>query len=124
MSRRALTRDLPRGWPSLTRRTLNAYGFALQQVGRGNRNVLAVQYSQGAAHTKAPTCADVLDSLANDARLARDSFADFCANIGADEDSRKAEASYRECVDLMGRLAAFLGSQALFRELLDDVEGL
>ena len=104
--------------------TARHWVVTLRQVGRGNRNVLAVQYSQGSAHTKAPTCADVLDSLRSDAEYAAADFADFCANLGMDADSRKAEASYRECVGLRERLGAFLGSPAVLRELLENVERL
>jgi len=37
----------------------------------------------------------------SDAISAKDSFEDFCSNVGYDEDSRKAEAIYKACEDTL-----------------------
>jgi len=48
----------------------------------------------------APPCpVSVLYSLVMDAQSGMDNFADFCANLGYDEDSRQAEATWRACCD-------------------------
>jgi hypothetical protein len=44
-----------------------------------------------------PTLADILYSLQSDANCAQDTFADFCAETGYDEDSRKALETYLAC---------------------------
>lgn len=45
----------------------------------------------------APALCDVVYSLLGDADAGRESFADFCANYGYDEDSRSAETLWRAC---------------------------
>ena len=47
-----------------------------------------------------PSLVEVCYSLAMDAQSGRESFADFCANLGYDEDSRKAEETWRACADI------------------------
>jgi hypothetical protein len=72
-----------------------------------------------------PTIADVLDAVAGDASMwenARD-FADFCADLGYDTDSRKAERIYNECGEIAKKLRFFLGRQA-YEELLWETERL
>lgn len=46
---------------------------------------------------KIPKARDVLYSLASDASLARESFEDFCLDLGYDTDSRKVLELYLEC---------------------------
>lgn len=49
-------------------------------------------------HTHAqPDLASVLYSIQSDAQFGEDTFADFCANYGYDEDSRKAFGIYEAC---------------------------
>jgi len=70
-----------------------------------------IWFSQGSAHTQEPTAAAVLDCLASDASAyenARD-FGDFAAEIGYDEDSRKAERIYTECGKTLENLRTWLG---------------
>jgi hypothetical protein len=83
---------------------------------------LAVLYSQGKAHTKPPTCADVLDSLASDSTWADASFEEWCSDLGYDRDSRRAERTYRTCQRAARNLRLFLGSAAAYRELTQDIE--
>jgi hypothetical protein len=49
------------------------------------------------AQGKKPSPAEVLGSCAREGMDASDTFADWCANFGYDEDSRKAERTYFEC---------------------------
>lgn len=66
-----------------------------------------------------PDLAEVLDSLRLDAECGgADSFEDFAAEYGYDEDSRKAEAIYRACQKIRSDLRRLLGSVA-FTELLE-----
>lgn len=67
----------------------------------------------------APKAADVLHSLCLDARLGQDTFPEFCANLGYDEDSRKALASYLECQEIGSKLR--LLGHALLQEISDIV---
>lgn len=40
---------------------------------------------------------DCFSMLCSDAISGSDSFSDFCSNLGYDEDSRRAEKTYKEC---------------------------
>lgn len=73
----------------------------------------------------APSCEDVMDCLASDAcgiKNARN-FADWCAEYGYDEDSRKAEKTYLACQAQHQQLRAFLNAAA-FSALLFNTERL
>ena len=59
------------------------------------------------------TAKDVLESLFLDASSyenARD-FTDFASDMGYDEDSRKAEATYKACGRIAAKLHQLLGDQ-------------
>lgn len=59
---------------------------------------MTLTYSKGYGHKGAPpTLAEVAGCLESDATIAEScpTFADFCAEYGYDEDSRKAEKVYR-----------------------------
>ena len=91
--------------------------------GDGTGRELRVYFSQGDAHTKAPTAADVLDCLASDAASVFDKPFDVWAdNMGYDSDSRKAHKLYKTIQRQSERLKAFLGSD--YNTLLWDVERL
>lgn len=83
---------------------------------------MTVYFSQGSAITREPTATDVLDCLASDAAIAENctTFEEFAAEMGYDEDSRKAEKGYREIRKQAKRLAMFLG--AAFDELVWNTE--
>lgn len=70
----------------------------------------------------APDVLDILYSLIADSSAADQTFEDWCADYGYDEDSRKAEATYRACVDIGVRLRRLLGADVLARlsELFQD----
>ena len=55
-----------------------------------------------------PSLLEVCYSLAMDAQSGQESFADFCSNFGYEEDSRKAEATWRACADIYRALGATL----------------
>lgn len=65
-------------------------------LSRGSRRMV-VFYSQGSAHTKDPTIADLLNCLASDFSGFADasSFEAWAGDFGYDPDSRKAERMYR-----------------------------
>lgn len=92
---------------------------------KAGRFSMRVPFSQGSAHTVAPTAADVLDCLASDAASvenARD-FADWCGDYGYDVDSRKAHKTYTICVRQAAKLRAMLG-QDNYETLLFKTERL
>jgi hypothetical protein len=55
-----------------------------------------------------PTTLDVLTALARDAEYGRQSFADFCANLGYSDDSISAFETYRECMAIDAKLRQYL----------------
>ena len=57
-----------------------------------------------------PKHGDVLSSLLMDAQCGSDTFEDFCANLGYDSDSRKAESIYRECQSCLGAMRRAFGT--------------
>lgn len=71
-----------------------------------------------------PDAGDVLDSLRMDASTPEHcpTFRDFCADYGYDEDSRKAEQTYRACMESAARMQSWLGLRALAD--LIECEGL
>lgn len=79
---------------------------------RAGRFSMRVPFSQGSAHTEAPTAADVLDCMASDAagyENAR-SFEEWCSEYGYDTDSRSAERIYHTVAKQSARLKAMLGA--------------
>ena len=69
-----------------------------------------------------PSAASVLHCLLSDATACEQSFRDWCSDYGYDEDSRKAEATYRACQEAGDKLRKiFTGQQVReLRELLQD----
>jgi hypothetical protein len=62
----------------------------------------------------APRLGDVLQSLALDSRVLDEGpFEEWAANLGYDPDSRKAEAIWKECVEIATTLRAYLGAPTL-----------
>ena len=70
---------------------------------------LTVPFFMGPANTREPTSADVLSCLISDATRAEDSFEDFCSNLGYDNDSRKAEATFKACAAMGPKIRKLLG---------------
>jgi hypothetical protein len=70
-----------------------------------------------------PSLADVLSSLCSDAdAIDAGSFEEWAGNLGYDPDSRKAEATYRECLDIALKLRWGLGEQG-FARLREECQG-
>jgi hypothetical protein len=69
-----------------------------------------------------PRAADVLHSLILDSSAADQTFESWCSEFGYDTDSRKAEATYRECQKNADKLARVLDRRAReeLAELLQD----
>ena len=93
---------------------------------RFGRARMTIYFSKGYGHHGAePTADEVLDCLASDAGGVENSnsFADWCGEYGYDEDSRKAEKTYKACRHNSNRLRSFLGDD-LFEQLLWNTERL
>ncbi|WP_312388133.1 hypothetical protein [Stutzerimonas nitrititolerans] len=69
-----------------------------------------------------PEAAGVIHSMILDSSAAQESFADWCANLGYDTDSRKALAMYLACQEEAAKLAAFFtfDERHKLAELLGD----
>lgn len=97
----------------------------ITMVGRGYHEPMTVYFSQGSAHKKSPTLAEVLDCLASDASGVDNarSFEDWASEYGYDTDSRKTERTYQICKKQAQELKALLGQDA-YNQLLYSTEGL
>ena len=93
--------------------------------GRGYHEPLTVYFSQGSAHKKPPTLAEVLDCLASDASGVDNaqSFEEWASEYGYDTDSRKAEKTYNICRQQAQELKALLDRDA-YDQLLYETERL
>lgn len=96
------------------------------------RKTYTLPYWMGSKHVKdtvpvKPTLESVLDSLKLDVSCigfdghSVQTFEAFAAEAGYDTDSRKAEATYKECVDEARKLYDFLGRDA-YMELMNETE--
>ena len=101
------------------------FNCTIEFEGRGYHEPLTVYFSQGSAHKKPPTLAEVLDCLASDASGVDNaqSFEDWASEYGYDTDSRKAECTYRICEKQAQELKALLGRDA-YNQLLYGTERL
>lgn len=120
MSIRAVKRN-----PNMQEQMPRNFECCITQVGRGNSTEMVVYFSQGSAHKKPPTLAEVLDCLASDASGVDNarSFEDWASEYGYDLDSRKAERTYQICKKQAQDLKALLGQDA-YNQLLYDTERL
>jgi hypothetical protein len=106
-------------WLCHIRRTSQVNG---QTIGRA----MTVHFSTGKAYAgKQPTLEAVLDCLASDASTVEhvETFEDWCADLGYDADSRKAEATFEAIQKQSMELKLFLPHGA-FDELLSQTERL
>ena len=101
------------------------FDCTITMVGRGNHEPMTVYFSQGSAHKKNPTLAEVLDCLASEASGVDNarSFEDWASEYGYDTDSHKAECTYQICKKQAQELKALLGQDA-YNQLLYSTEGL
>lgn len=97
----------------------------LRRAGDGRKR-MTVLFTMGKAHTDAPDCASVLDCIASDASGIENArgFADWCADYGYDDDSRKAERIYNAACAGAKALKRFLHSDADYAALLFETERL
>lgn len=84
---------------------------------RRSRRQLTVDFYMGPACCEDPTAADVLDCLVSDVRYGEVSFEEFCSDLGYEEDSRRAYATWEKCRELAPRVRRFLGDA--FEEYAD-----
>lgn len=80
---------------------------------------MSVYYSMGSALKGSPDAKYVLESLFMDAQTP-DAFPAFCSEFGYDEDSRKAEATWKACRSIGIRLQKLLGRD--FDGVKEEVE--
>ena len=88
----------------------------------GNRQ-MTVYFSKGYGLTGDPDAKEVLGCLAYDSASVENaqSFEDWAAELGYDEDSRKAERIFRGCERQAEKLKTFLGDE-LYETLLWETE--
>lgn len=110
------------GYNSLARRFGTGGQYA--EMAKMAETGLYLQAGAIRAHARLPVplLRDVLYSLVTDAALGDEPFAEFCADLGYDEDSRKAEACWRKCVETRFALRGLLGAETLerLREMFQD----
>ena len=93
-----------------------------RQPGEGHRayllrrrpRLMKLDFYQGNGHKEMPTVADVLHCLLMDASVlhSRD-FEEWADDLGLDTDSRKAEQTYRRCLEQTEKLETLLGSDLI-----------
>jgi len=90
---------------------------------RFGRSRMSFHYSQGPAVVEEPEVADLLDCCAMDAACYENArnFEDFCAELGYDTDSRRAERVYKVCGRQAASLKRMLGDEA-YETLLWNTE--
>lgn len=88
-------------------------------------STMEVHFSMGPAHCAEPELPEVLDCLASDATTVENAqtFLDWCAELGYDDDSRRAERTYRATVEQTEALRGLLGAKAV-EWLMYDTERL
>jgi len=91
---------------------------------KGDCRQMTTYFSMGYGHKgKEPKAEDILDCLASDSSGVNQDFEDWAADLGYDSDSRKAERTYRVCIEQARKLELFLNYEQ-YEELLYDTERL
>lgn len=81
------------------------WACTLQYQGRR----VSLPFWKGESHSARPTAMEVLGCVLSDASSGEaDSFAEFCAELGYDDDSRKAEKIYAACQQITKKLRQLL----------------
>lgn len=90
---------------------------------RAGKSRMTVYFSQGYGHNgKEPKLSGVLSCLASDSSsVENNDFENWCADLGYDTNSRKAEKTYKICEKQAEKLREFLGDSA-YETLLWKVE--
>lgn len=85
-----------------------ADGWTCRLGYRGHKLTLA--FHMGTGHQgRAPEVAEVVSSILLDADSGSMDFAEFCREFGYDEDSRKAEKTWKACVAMKRKVDRFFG---------------
>lgn len=84
----------------------------------GYTAVMRVPYRSGMGVSSIPTAVDVVAAVVRDGSVP-DTFTEFCAEFGYDEDSRKAYRTWRTCRDYAERFRAFEISATATKRLRD-----
>lgn len=86
-------------------RQANGFRCTLRYQGRQ----YTFDFWQGVGIEREPTAYSILCCLLSDARCSEYKFVEFCAELGYDEDSRKAYRSWKECRKIYSNLLRLLG---------------
>jgi hypothetical protein len=85
----------------------SAHGYSVTLHYKGRQ--YTTDFWMGSAHTDGPTAEGVLECLLSDANAAQHTFEDFCAEMGYDSDSRKAERIWKACDKVRENMERLLG---------------
>lgn len=100
-------RSVPRN-PGMVDMPIGSSHWFVKMIRQGKP--FSVTFSMGPAHKgRLPTTEEVLECVLDDASGAEESFENWCADLGFDSDSRRAERLYKACVAQTSRLRAWLG---------------
>ena len=90
----------------------NMDGWTCEISQHDTLHTITVDYYMGKGHNGAkPTAVEVVNSLVLDSSVRHETFSEWCADFGADTDSRKALATYLTCQDGYAKLRKLLGSK-------------
>lgn len=100
------SRDIRKPWDQLDdwQRQAKQYRVTLEYKGRR----MFLDFFMGQGNKKGPDAAGVMSCLLSDSTAIDQTFEDWCADMGYDEDSRKAEKIYQECRKSGAKLKNFL----------------
>jgi hypothetical protein len=99
-------------------RTARHYKVLLKKDGRR----MTLYFSQGSGIKGEPELSGILDCIASDsASVENSTFEEFCADLGYDTDSRRAERTYKVCQRQAEKLERLLGRD-LYEDLLWNTE--
>ena len=92
----------------------NHYKVTLQKGRTGSKRLTFDFWGSQADKEKGqdPTAYDVLACISSDGQCP-ETFRDFCADYGYDQDSRKAEQSFRKCSAFAKKLRAFFTEEEI-----------
>jgi hypothetical protein len=97
-------------------------GYTVVLRREGSRKVITTPFYMGPAHTTEPKPTDVLECLLSDVAgvESADTFEEWCAELGYDTDSRRAERIYQNVHAEKAQLRSFLGDH--YQAFLYDTE--
>lgn len=98
--------DTPKGWDK------DARHFCVTLLSKITFRFMSLCYSQGSAHTKIPTCADILDYLVSECGGEIENFENWCRDFGLSTDSIKASNTFEAIRKHSRDLMILLGKDA------------